>query len=188
MAKPFVVVTGLPGSGKSAVAGRLAQALALPLLDKDNFLERLFVSKGVGDAEWRRALSRESDRILQTEAASSGGAVLVSHWQLPGMNSDSGTPTDWISRLSTRVVNVHCRCPVKVSAERFARRKRHPGHLDHQKSHEHIVASIRRVASYGFLDVGPRIEVDTSGVPDVGGVIHEVRRWLEATRITVGGT
>ncbi len=37
----FVVVTGLPASGKSTIARQLCAALALPLLDKDELLEAL---------------------------------------------------------------------------------------------------------------------------------------------------
>jgi hypothetical protein len=35
------------------------------LLDKDDILEQLFESKGIGDAAWRRRLSRESDIVLK---------------------------------------------------------------------------------------------------------------------------
>ena len=76
MTKPLVVISGLPGSGKSTLGGQLARTLSLRLLDKDDILERLFESKGLGNAEWRKALSRESDEMLKTEAALPGGAVL----------------------------------------------------------------------------------------------------------------
>ena len=96
MRKPFVLISGLPGSGKTTRGRRLAPTLNLPLIDKDDILDRLFESKGVGDAAWRRRLSRESDVILQQEASNSSGAVLASLWRLPGMPSDSGTPTEWL--------------------------------------------------------------------------------------------
>ena len=80
MRRHFVVVSGLPGSGKSTLARRLASALNLPLIDKDEILDRLFDSKGVGDSTWRRTLSRESDVILQREAVSLDGAVLAAGW------------------------------------------------------------------------------------------------------------
>ena len=174
MLKRFVVVSGLPGSGKSTLAQQLAKALDLPLLDKDHILERLFESNGLGDLDLRRQLSRESDLVLAAQAAASEGAVLVSHWRLPGMPSTSGTPTAWISKLPGKVVNVHCKCSAELSASRFANRIRHPGHLDSQRSHAGILASIREVAGFGSLDLGPRIEVDTSHTPDLAVVLNEV--------------
>jgi len=104
MRKPFVVMSGLPGSGKTTLARRLAPLLDLPVIDKDDILERLFVSKGIGDAAWRRTLSRESDSILQHDATRSEGAILVSFWHLPGMPVDSGTPTTWLQSLSDQLV------------------------------------------------------------------------------------
>ena len=65
MRKPYVVISGLPGSGKTTLGRRLASLLNLPLIDKDDILDRLFESKGIGDAAWRRRLSRESDEILR---------------------------------------------------------------------------------------------------------------------------
>ena len=47
----FVVISGLPGSGKTTLARRLAPALALSLIDKDDILDRLFEAKGIGDTE-----------------------------------------------------------------------------------------------------------------------------------------
>ena len=69
MQRRFVVISGLPGSGKTTLAWQLASLLDLPVSDKDSILEDLFDSKGVGDAAWRRILSRESDRILQAQAS-----------------------------------------------------------------------------------------------------------------------
>ena len=175
----FIVVSGLPGSGKSTLGKDLASALGLNLLDKDAILERLFDSRGTGGAEWRRALSRESDRILQADAAVSNGAVLVSHWRLPGMPLASGTPANWLLKLSARLVNVHCQCETEIAIERFLRRKRHPGHLDSERSEAEIRESIRDAANLGRLDIGPRIAVDTSQPPDLNLVLKEIRRALE---------
>jgi len=178
MAGYFVVVSGLPGSGKSTVGQQIASALALPFLDKDDILERLFESKGVGDVERRRALSRESDCLFQMEASALSAAVLVSHWHLPGMQSSSGTLTSWISQLSKQVVNIHCECPVEVAAERFVARKRHAGHLDRERSNAEVLSSLRNLAGFGRLDIGPRIDVDTSGPLDLDGVLSEIQRAL----------
>jgi glucokinase len=176
MERSFIVVSGLPASGKSTLAEQLAPALGLVLLDKDAILERLFDSKGVGDAAWRRSLSRESDRILHAEATASNGAVLVSHWRSPGMAPDSGTPTNWLAELSACVVNVHCHCSPELAARRFIERKRHAGHLDADRSNAELLCTIGSVAALGRLDIGPRVDVDTSRQTDLDAVLCEVRR------------
>jgi hypothetical protein len=172
----FVVVSGLPGSGKTTLARQLAPALNLPLIDKDEILDRLFDSKGVGDAKWRRALSRESDLILQREAASLDGAVLVSFWRLPGMAADSGTPTEWFGGLSNAVVvNVRCNCEPETAAERFLQRKRHRGHLDSGASYGKVLTSLRKISRLGPLGIEPRIDVDTSQDPNLDDLVRKIR-------------
>lgn len=176
--KPFVVVSGLPGSGKTTIARRLAPALGLPLIDKDDILDRLFASKGVGDSEWRRTLSRESDRILQEEARLSNGAVLVSFWRLPGMPANSGTPIDWLCDPSHHLVNVHCVCSLEMAAGRFSERRRHPGHLDDARSHADLIASLEALTRFPALDLGPRIEIDTTRELVLDDVVRKVRALL----------
>src|SRR5437588_6028974 len=180
--KPYVVVSGLPGSGKSTLAQRLAPLLNLPVLDKDEILERLYETKGIGNAAWRRALSRESDQLFQAAAFEAPGAILVSFWHLPGMASDSGTPIDWLGKLSHRVVHVACVCAPEVAAERWLQRTRHPGHLDDGASKEEVLASIRSIARLESLKVAPRIEVDTSEAhPELNGLIKKILRALDDT-------
>jgi predicted kinase len=178
MHRPFVLISGLPGSGKTTLARRLAPGLNLPVLDKDDLLDRLFESKGIGDADWRRTLSRESDALLQQHAASSKGAILVSFWRLPGMPSDSGTPTDWLPALSNRLVNVHCVCEPEVAARRFLQRQRHPGHLDGESSYADVLASLRTLTCPAPLDMAHRIDVDTSEEPELDDLMCAVRRAL----------
>lgn len=177
MQKPFVVISGLPASGKTRLARRLAPALNLPLIDKDDVLDRLFELKGIGDAAWRRALSRESDAILQQEAANSSGAILVSFWRVPGMASDSGTPTDWLHAPSHHLVNVHCVCEPEIAALRFVRRIRHPGHLDRDASYADVLDSLRALTSLAPVDLGRRIEIDTSQEPEIEEVVRAVRSY-----------
>ena len=179
MRKLFVVISGLPGSGKTTLGRRLAPMLNLPLIDKDDILNRLFESKGVGNAAWRRTLSRESDVILQQEAAGSDGAILVSFWRVPGLPSDSGTPTEWLNDPVQHVVTVHCACELEIAANRFLQRRRHPGHLDGESSAADVLASLRELTQLPALDIGQRIDVDTSQEPSLTDVIRAIRGALD---------
>jgi hypothetical protein len=169
------VVSGLPGSGKSWLALRLAPLLDLAVIDKDDILEHLFDSKGIGDSIWRRTLSRQSDLIFRRESGDSKGALLVSFWRLQGMPPDSGTPTDWLIGLSNRIVNLHCECPAEIAAARFSQRRRSLGHLDDARSYEQILTSIQDLAQLKPLEIGERVSVDTSA---------EIKLAVLATRIS----
>lgn len=110
MSRRFVVVSGLPAAGKTTLGRALAEELDLPLVDKDDLLESLFETEGVGDARWRSQLSRRADTMLIDQAcANPSGAVVVAHWRHPYVDGDSGTPLGWLSALpDIELVEVHC--------------------------------------------------------------------------------
>src|SRR6185503_4151323 len=74
----YLIVTGIPASGKSTIARALAEKLELEIWDKDDILEDLFNKKGIGDSHWRTLLSRTADGILQARARQSESSVIVS--------------------------------------------------------------------------------------------------------------
>lgn len=172
--KRYVIVSGLPASGKSTLAAALSQALGLPLLDKDHFLEALFESQGIGDAQWRRQLSHEADAAFRRQAEQATGAVLTSWWKHPRSLSDSGTPTDWLFALPGTKVEVHCQCSPQIAAERFLARQRSPGHLDYRWSYAELLVNFTAQASLGPLGLGSLVEVSTEGRTDLAALLGEV--------------
>ena len=170
----FVIMSGLPGSGKTTVGQRLAHALGLPMIDKDEILEALFDSLGVGDAEWRQRLSRSADEVLRRLAEQSAGAVLTSFWKHPQITGESGTPTGWLLSLPGKVVEAHCVCSPEVAAERFSARKRHEGHLDRDKRRDEVVATFAQLATCGPLGLGPLVKIDTGQPTDFDAVLRQL--------------
>jgi hypothetical protein len=64
MRQPFVVITGLPASGKSTLAQPLAEALGVECLSKDRIKEALFDGLGYGGWERSKTLSRAADAAM----------------------------------------------------------------------------------------------------------------------------
>ena len=93
----FVIVSGLPASGKSTVGHVIANGLGLPLLDKDVVLESLFERIPPTDANGRNDLSRLADELFRAQALVAAGGVLVSWWRHPRSAAESGTPTQWLA-------------------------------------------------------------------------------------------
>ena len=161
----FVVVSGLPASGKSTVGRLVSPLLDLPVLDKDDYLEALFPAGPVSDDE-RRRLSRQADGLLRRATVASNGAVVVSWWRREGSSPPSGTPVRWLRAVNP--VEVYCHCPPEVAAERFLGRQRHPGHGDDRWADDPagVIARFARLAEAGPLGIGPVVTVDTSSEVD----------------------
>jgi predicted kinase len=175
--RPFIVVSGLPASGKTTLAVRLARILELPLFDKDDILEALFERAGTVDTAARQRLSRMSDDVLKKIAAASAGAVVVSHWRHGRAEGTSGTPVAWLKALSASLIEVHCICPPAIAERRFRARQRHPSHNDAARSPE-PTEQFQRLADLGPLEIGATISVRTDEPYDIAGIIREIKRHL----------
>lgn len=170
----FIIVTGLPASGKSTLGRAVAAALALPMLDKDEILEALFENRGIGDAEWRRKLSRLADEELRTKAFQLKGAVLSSWWRHPLSHVESGTPVDWLASLPGKLIELHCLCSPRIAAERFLARRRHEGHLDRDKSSSEVLASFEEQSLLGPLRIGRLVQACTESQLDLSAIVREI--------------
>ena len=172
----FVVVTGLPGSGKTTLGRSLAAALELPFIDKDDILETLFDHVGVASRQDRSRLSRASDAVMESLAAASPGTVLTSFWRREELSDVSGTPTTWLrDRPAGSVVEVYCDCPPALAAHRFAGRTRHPGHFDERTTVADLMEPFEALAALGPWQLGPLVRVDTSRPVDVATIADAVR-------------
>ena len=154
-------ITGLPGAGKSTIGKYVSENLSIPLLDKDDFLESLFETRGVGDANCRQQLSREADVQFINEAKARSRVVLVSHWRPNKLQVDYGTPCDWIIDTFDSVVEIYCACAVEIAAKRFVSRDRHPGHVDKSMSFAEINGWLKKYAAYLPIDAGRSFKINS---------------------------
>ncbi len=175
----FVVVSGIPGCGKSTVGRALAEHLDIPYLDKDEILESLFDGLECSDEETRHRLSRAADQQFQAKALSFTKAVLDSFWRHPLVGTRSGTPSGWLTALEVYSAEILCRCPPELAATRFLKRTRHVGHLDSAWDHASLVAQSRALMRWLPLGVGTLIEVDTTDTLDAKQIAAQVRIALD---------
>jgi len=166
-----VVVSGPPASGKSRLAGLLADRYGWPVLAKDDFKEFLFEVLGTGDAAWSARLSRLAF-AMQFEAALEMTRAGRSFVLEGNFEADvHGAHCAALAQAGARLVQVACRAePAVLSARLVARARacaRHPGHLDDQAA-----AAGPRAARHAPLPIDPTFLHDTSldpeGLPDLG--------------------
>lgn len=179
----FVVISGLPASGKSTLASALARAMACAYLDKDAYLEDLFELEGAGDAQHRRQLSMRADTMFRDAALEAELAVLCSWWRHPNSTADSGTPTPWLSVAGRDLVEVHCNCSAQVCADRFAGRSRHPGHLDDARSRGAVLHMAQEQEHLGPIFPDRAIVVNTERPVEIAKLVEAVQSALRQPRV-----
>jgi hypothetical protein len=166
-ARPFVVVTGLPGAGKTTIAEPLAAALVVRHISKDAIEEALFDVVGFGGWEFSKTLSRASDLAMVRIAQDLDGAVLDNFWH-PDLVGELLAP------VHGRTIEVCCRCDPDVAYKRFRSRHRHPGHADDENPED--VSSFRAQGErFPLGSIGPVVEADGEHSSDIATLASMVR-------------
>ena len=168
--KRLVYVSGAPEAGKTSLAGPLAAALGYALLTKDTIKETLHDALGdpgapEADLACSRRLGGASMELLWTLAARAPKVVIEANFR-PYSDYEHGK----LTALAAPLVEVYCRCPLELAAERFAARHadRHPTHVSSEVSLEYLAQFDRP------FGLGPVIEVDTRDPVDVAALAEAV--------------
>jgi predicted kinase len=170
-----VVVTGVPGAGKSSLAAALAERLGLVALSLDAIKEELAADAEDTPPEWLR-YDAEAELAHLLEVFD--GAAVVDIWVAP--RRDTERVRDLLKRWWDDVVEVRCQVPAEVAMERYAARR--PGR-PHAPADEQTLARIRDAAERPESLGAPRtVVVDTTRPVDIGDVVAAVRRETGARR------
>lgn len=170
MARDVVMVNGLPGSGKSSLAPRLAAELGAACLAQDRIKEAL-ADAVVTAVPGLGAVAMETVWALSAEV--SGMVVVDSWWFRP---RDLEQARAGIARSGARAtVEIWCDVPAGQARARYVARKRHSVHADAEKLATEWAGW---AAAAGPLALGPVIRVDTAEPVDVRALGARVRAAL----------
>ncbi len=154
MARDVVMVNGLPGSGKSSLAPRLAGALGAACLARDRIKEAL-ADAVVTEVPALGVVAMETVWAL---AASLPGMVVVDSWWF--RPRDLAYAREGLTRTgATGTVEVWCDVPAEVARARYVARRRPSVHADTERLATEWAGWAAAAAP---LALGPVIRVDTA--------------------------
>lgn len=128
----LIIIAGMPATGKSTLARKLAAALSLPVFEKDEIKEAMFDTVGYADLPAKRQLDVTANAILlrMTEALLRAGKSLIAVNNFDrSMNAQVQAVID---RYDCRCVTIFLNGDPDVLYERYVSRdKQHLRHLGH---------------------------------------------------------
>lgn len=181
-----ILITGMPGSGKSTFANEISHKFDIPVYSKDGFKEVLFDTLGFNSREEKVKLG-----IAATELMYSAAEELIKHNKMFILdNNFENTLTERLDILLDKyrytAITVRLTGDPKVIYERFSYRdlntNRHRGHVVNdrypekqgskkanptRKTYEQYLKDIKERGFSTFASNGPVIDVDVTDLEKV---------------------
>jgi len=132
----LILITGLPGTGKTTLSKKLSAELSLPLINKDTIKEIIFNELGWSNRQWSRKVGQATykimDYIIEDQLQSGNSLILESNFS---PKFDNAKFQSWQEKYDCKAIQILCHADGKVLFERFKCRAendelRHPGHVD----------------------------------------------------------
>jgi predicted kinase len=164
----LIVVTGVPGSGKTRLASALARRLGCAFLSLDAIKEELAADADQTPRDWLR-FDAEGELIRRLKAFD--GEAVVDIWIAPRRDTAriAGLLEPWWSTL----VEVQCAVPADVAVARYAARDRGWPHLP---ADEQTLRRIRTAVAHPEpLEAARTVVVDTTRRVAVAALARTLR-------------
>lgn len=164
----LIIVTGMPGTGKTTLSESLSNQYKLPLISKDSLKERIFDTLGWSDKAWSLKVSSASHRIMDylvDEQLKSGQSVIVeSNFK---REIDSLRFNGIKSKHNCNIIQILCWAEGETVFRRFMERiengQRHQGHTEDISTDEIRRIFVEANGRDEPLDIdGATVELDTT--------------------------
>ena len=162
----LIVITGLPGTGKTTLGKKLAEEFHLPFICKDDIKEILFDGLGWQDREWSQKIGGSSYDLLYyiTESLLKAEKSLIIETNFNPKFANRKI-LDLKEKYNFLPVQVRCIADGEILFERFKKRanseERHPGHVDSENLNEWRPTLLQ--GKIEALDIGGDFfDIDTS--------------------------
>lgn len=170
-----MVVTGVPGSGKTTLGLALARVLGAHFLALDAIKDRLFAESAAALEGFALRLAAEEQ--LRDELVAVAGRAVVDIWVQPGR--DTARVAKLLSGWA-QVAEVMCCVPAEVAVDRYRRRVRQG---PHKPPDPETLDRIRSAAeTLAPLGIGPCTQVDTSTEVDLVELVGCLERLMASLR------
>ena len=168
----MAVVSGLPGSGKTTFARRLAAQVPLAILESDALRQALVTQPKHSSKESKRLFA--AIHVLAYEFLLEGISVLVDATNL--RESNRAELYDLAERAGVRLFLVSVKAPPEVIRERLERRTMHPDPGEASTADWRVY---RRMVPTAEPISRPHLTVDTN--QDIGWALEKLARDMVST-------
>ena len=180
-----ILILGLPGSGKTTLSRKIADALLLPLLSRDEL--KLLVMDNVGwrDREWSKKVGKASydllDYIMVQQIKTKHSFIIESDFR-PEFATDTFQALQ--HQYGFNCLQIICRARPEVLIARWQNRAqvdpRHPSNTEGTEGIKDLQASIALGERQAMKLKGSVFKIDTSdfAVLDDEAIIQKVRKLL----------
>jgi glucokinase len=168
-----LLVTGLPASGKSTLAGLLSEKLSIPLVLRDSFKE---MSADCCPGMDRASLGLLSTRLMMSLLCQ-GRPLVAEAWIAPEFQGDIREELQ-----DVRLIEVFCSVPWEVAAARYVERAASGRHVVHRAATEEVLCQLQAWRTLEPIDPARAIVIDTTDPVEgasLSGLVSRIQRGLQ---------